>query len=104
MLSQRGGVLSPHHRKFWADNGFLILPGFADETELEAVKKLLVKVWEERPPNVVVDDLVTGVRGYIRDVATEPDSHYYKVNDLYLDYAEVRQLALAERIAAVLTE
>jgi len=98
------GLLSPQQRKFWSDNGFLVLPGFAADRDVYAVKNLLSRIWEERPPTVVVDDLVTGVRARIADVDTGPDIHSFKVNDLYLEFDEVRRLALGDSIGAILAE
>jgi ectoine hydroxylase-related dioxygenase (phytanoyl-CoA dioxygenase family) len=97
-------VLDDQQRKFWRDHGFLVLPGFALDEDLEAVRSLLGRIWEERPPGIVVDDLITGSRTYLKDVNRRAEQHSFKVNDLYLEYDIVRRLSMGDRIAAVLGE
>jgi len=82
-------VLSPQDRKFWTDHGFLVLPGFAADSDLGAVNRLLLKVWEERPSNVVVDDLITVSPNWIGVLGTAS-----KLNDAISD---VRRLVLNEQ-------
>jgi phytanoyl-CoA hydroxylase len=98
------GVLTPQQRKYWADHGFLVLPGFAADQDLAAVRQLLSHIWETRAPRIVVDDLDTGIRSELKDVLAGSENHTFKVNDLYLEFDEVRRLSLGDRIAAVLAE
>lgn len=97
-------MLTPQQKKFWADNGFLVLPGFAADDDLESVQKLLRHIWDVRAPRIVVDDLVTGARVLLRDAEFGPDTHTFKVNDLYLEYDQIRRLSLGDRIAPILGE
>jgi ectoine hydroxylase-related dioxygenase (phytanoyl-CoA dioxygenase family) len=97
-------VLTAQQRRFWADNGFLVLPGFAADEDLEAVRKLLHRIWEIRAPRIVVDDLMTGARVLLQDSEFGVDAHSFKVNDLYLEFDEVRRLSLGGRITSVLGE
>ena len=97
-------MLTPQQKKFWADNGFLVLPGFAADQDLEAVQRLVHHIWEVRHPKIVVDDLATGRRILLPDAEFGPDLHSFKVNDLYLEFEEVRKLSVGERTAAVLGE
>jgi hypothetical protein len=67
-------------------------------------QKLLHHIWDVRAPRIAVDDLVTGARVLLQDADFGPDTHSFKVNDLYLEFEEVRRLSLGERIASVMAE
>lgn len=90
-------------RAFWDANGYLVLPGFYDDAALEAVEADVARSWSERAPRIVVDDLVDGRRSRLADV--DPDArrnHRFKTNDLYLESAAVRGLALNPRLTPIL--
>lgn len=97
-------MLTPQQKKFWADNGFLVLPGFAADEDLASVQRLLRHIWDARVPRIVVDDLDTGARVLLQDSEFGPGAHTFKVNDLYLEFEEVRRLSLGNRIAVILGE
>jgi len=90
-------------RTHWRDEGFLVLPGFFSDEEVDAVTGAVDRTWATRPYEVTVDDLVSGARTHASQVTDhDRDHHTFKVNDLYLAWSEVRQVALSERLGAVL--
>lgn len=94
-------ILGRARAAHWTDNGFLVLPGFVSDDDVTALSDTVDRAWAQQPRQVVVDDLVTGRRTRIADA--DPD-HHFKVNDLYLDDARVREIALSERLGAVLAQ
>jgi hypothetical protein len=99
-------ILTSEQKAFWFDNGYLILPGFFSENLnlIEAVVNLHEKLWQECPDYVVVDDLETHRRCFMTSLSEAEKKHKFKVNDLYLNYKEVRDLSLNERLVDTLSE
>ena len=98
-------VIGGRRRAFWDDNGFLVLPGFFDDDECEAVTSAADRVWQERPADVVVDDLVTNRRCRAADVSDDDArDHRFKLNDLYLSDKRLRDATISERVGMVLEE
>lgn len=97
-------IVTAQQRSFWDDHGFLVVPGFFEDVETETIARALERSWTEPTSTLVVDDLVTGRRQRAIEVAPEDRSHPFKVNDLYLELDEVRQICLSERIGGILTE
>lgn len=89
----------------WNARGVLILPRFHADAEIEAVRADYRALWHEGRARVTVDDMDTGRRMRMRDVSTDArKSHRFKVNDLYLEQASVRHLALNDRLVPMLTK
>lgn len=97
-------IIGAQRRKFWEDNGFLVLPGFFDDAEVDTVRRVYDRAWENPTDTVVVDDLVTGRRSRINDLDPDQHRHRFKVNDLYLTEEAIRAVVLSERIGMVLEE
>jgi phytanoyl-CoA hydroxylase len=97
-------VLGQQRLKFWDDNGFLVLPGFFDESDIAAVDAGVEHAWRDLPDDIVVDDLVTDRRCRITKLSDDEKRHRFKVNDLYLIDAPLREAALSERLGMVLSE
>jgi phytanoyl-CoA hydroxylase len=97
-------VLGQNRKRFWNDNGFLVLPGFFEEHEITAVDAATDRAWRDLPDEVVVDDLVTNRRCRIGRLSADEKQHRFKVNDLYLVDRGLREAALSERIGMVLAE
>lgn len=92
-------------RQHWEDHGFLALPKFYSDAELDAAQGAIDQIWAVKAPRIVVDDLVTGQRSRLMDVEEQRRrEHRFKVNDLYLECEEIRRLALNERIEPILHE
>ncbi|NML34287.1 phytanoyl-CoA dioxygenase family protein [Paraburkholderia antibiotica] len=86
-------------------NGFAILPGFYSAQQIDAVVDSIAKRKLERPMNVTIDLLDTGERSLLGLLTPkEIETRRMKINDLYLDMTDVRELALSERIAPVLQQ
>ena len=89
--------------KQWQENGYVVLPKFYSGKEIEAAEAALSKAWKDPASRVVVDDLNLDRRLRIRDVGPDArENHRFKVNDLYLEYPEVRRLALNTRLTPTL--
>lgn len=89
----------------WDRDGYLKLPMFYSEAEIDAVNQLYAAAWADGADRVVVDDLMTGKRLRMRDVSEDDKLHHrFKVNDLYLEIPSIRALALNDRLAPILEE
>lgn len=87
----------------WNARGALVLPAFYDDAEIDAVLADYQAVWRDGRAGITVDNMDTGQRMRLRDVSTNArKSHRFKVNDLYLEQASVRHLALNERLVPLL--
>jgi ectoine hydroxylase-related dioxygenase (phytanoyl-CoA dioxygenase family) len=87
----------------WETNGFLILPGFFRPDQVAAIDAAEAQAWAKRHPEVVVDDLATHQRRKLCRVSeADRREHIFKVNDLYLCSAALRDVAMHPRLAAIL--
>jgi phytanoyl-CoA hydroxylase len=90
-------------REFFEQNGYLALEGFCTDDEVEAIQRAYRQAWAASPSSIVVDNLVTGRRCRMNQLSEdEKDVPFYKVNDLYLEFEEVRNVVLGQRISAIL--
>jgi len=89
----------------WDARGVLVLRRFLDAGEIEAALSDYRAIWNEGRARVTVDDMDTGRRMRLRDVSADArESHRFKVNDLYLEQASVRRLALNDRLVPLLQQ
>ncbi|TAN04780.1 MAG: hypothetical protein EPN36_06945 [Rhodanobacteraceae bacterium] len=89
----------------WDARGVLALPSFCNDAEVDAVLADYRAIWRDGHARVTVDDMDVDRRMRLRDVPTDARaSHRFKVNDLYLEQASVRRLALDDRMAALLQQ
>lgn len=89
--------------KAWEARGYLVLPEFFDDAEIQAVLADYQGAWNDRRSSVTVDDMDMAMRMRMRDVSeTARRTHRFKVNDLYLEQSSVRHLALNTRLVPVL--
>lgn len=95
-------MLNIEQKKFWDENGYLILPGFFSENAIERVVRFYKRLWKQCPDCVVVDDLETARRCFMSSLSEEEKKHRFKVNDLYLNYEEVRSLSLNQNLVQIL--
>lgn len=95
-------MLTREQQQFWDENGYLVLPAFFSHAEVDRVNKLHKRLWKESPNNVVVDDIDTNRRCYMSALSKKEKKHRCKVNDLYLNYEEVRSLSLNEQLVEIL--
>lgn len=97
-------MLTQQQKHFWDENGYLILPAFFSEEAIDQVIKLHEHLWRTCPNNVVVDDIETHRRCYMSALSEEEKKHRCKINDLYLNYQEIRSLSLDEQLVEILDE
>ncbi|MBN8756771.1 MULTISPECIES: phytanoyl-CoA dioxygenase family protein [Variovorax] len=89
--------------KKWREDGYVVLPRFYSDEEIDAAEAALTRAWRDPLSRVVVDDLNVDQRLRIRDVdPAAREAHRFKVNDLYLEYPEVRRLALNAKLTPTL--
>jgi len=89
----------------WNARGVLVLPKFYTDAEIDAVLAGYRSLWSEGRARVTVDDMDLARRMRLRDVSADArESHRFKVNDLYLEQAPVRHLALNERLVPLLQQ
>lgn len=87
----------------WNARGVVVLPRFYADAEIDAVRADYRALWDAGRARVTVDDMNLDRRLRLRDVAADARrSHRFKVNDLYLEQASVRHLALNDRLVPVL--
>ncbi|HKZ09734.1 MAG TPA: phytanoyl-CoA dioxygenase family protein [Rhodanobacteraceae bacterium] len=87
----------------WNARGVLVLPKFYADAEIDKVLADYRALWKEGRARVTVDDMDLARRMRLRDVSADARaSHRFKVNDLYLEQASVRRLALNDRLAPLL--
>jgi phytanoyl-CoA hydroxylase len=96
--------LSAKQRKSFSEDGFLVIPGFFSEAELDTATDAYDSVWRDLPPDVVVDTGVTNRRVRIKELTDEERTQSFKINDLYLRDEPLRQSLLSARLGAILTE
>lgn len=94
-------------KKFWEENGYLILKGFFPRSEVEAVNALVERRMAD--PSAFGQATVDALHGEHvgkRFRAVEAPGEVFagpiKINDLFLDEPQVRNLALSERLTKVL--
>ncbi|HEY9809793.1 MAG TPA: phytanoyl-CoA dioxygenase family protein [Halomicronema sp.] len=97
-------MLTNQQKIFWEENGYLVLPNFFSSDEIDRVVQLHQRLWQECPSNVVVDDMDTNRRCYMISLSEEEKKHRFKVNDLYINYEEIRDLSLNKRLGDILGE
>lgn len=96
--------LTAEQRRFWEENGFLILPSFVSDESVAAVLRLHAHVWRTRPSHVIVDNLAVGGRSSMDRLTEGAQAQPHKINDLYLSFPEIRSLALDRRLTPILAE
>ena len=97
--------LTGEQRAGWEQNGYLIVPRFFADSEVEAIQSCYHRAWEEARTSVVVDNLASGRRCRMSQLSEEEkQTPFFKVSDLYLEFEEVRQVVLGEKISRIMAE
>lgn len=96
---QQVSSLSPEEFQLWQQNGYLILRRFFRPEQVEKVNTLVDALWQERASHSnLTADIFIGTpqerRVLLRDAPDESRQLPYKLNDLFLEVAEVRHLIL----------
>lgn len=98
------GALSAEQRSFWDENGYLILPGFYRDEQIDELDTVTDWMWHEKPRSVTVDHTVTMDRMRFCDVDGARNGNRLKLNDLFLLSETVRSTALEPRVTPMLGE
>lgn len=86
-------------------DGFAVLPSFYDAKQIDDVLDRIQQRLIQRPLNVTIDLLDTGERTALGLLTREEVlNRRMKINDLFLDMPEVRELALSQKIVPTLNE
>lgn len=99
--------LTRQQKSFWEKKGYLILPAFFPRAEVEAVNAIVERRMADPASfgQATVDALHgehIGKRFRAVEAPRDVFSGPIKINDLFLDEPEVRNLALSERLTAIL--
>lgn len=92
----------------WERDGYVILRRFFSMEQVDAVNALIDRLWSERAeltaPITIDTELETERtrRRLLRDTPAEARRLPYKINDLYLEYGLIRDMALAPELCDVL--
>lgn len=103
-------VLTAEQRKFWDDNGYLVLPRHFTAEKIRSMNALVDDVWasSRKTPRQTVVDIFIGTerekRARINDAPLEARGLPYKLNDMFLESEEVREMVLEERLTGILAE
>lgn len=87
----------------WQEQGFLTLPAFYGADEVARVDNVVKRVWTNKTSSVVVDNLISRRRSRVADLSDEERRQPFKVNDLFLDFEEIRRISLKEEMVRILT-
>jgi ectoine hydroxylase-related dioxygenase (phytanoyl-CoA dioxygenase family) len=94
--------LTAEQRASWDVNGFLVLRGAYDKSQVDAMEDVMQWMWRERPQALVVDDTTKNVRSRLCSITSDRGSSRLKLNDLYLLSQTVRSFALHPAVVGVL--
>lgn len=90
-------------KKSFDREGFAVLPNFYSEEQIDAALALIQDKKSERSLQITVDLLDTGERTSLGLLTrAEVSNRRMKVNDLFLDMPEVRELALSKPLVPTL--
>lgn len=101
-------ALTPAQRRFWDEQGYLVLPGFFSRDRVNEINLLVDTLWKRRKSDggpLVIDvfiDTPKEKRMYFKDAPDDARQQPYKLNDLFLEYEQIRQFVLAPELTAIL--
>jgi phytanoyl-CoA hydroxylase len=103
-------ILTAEHRRSWEEDGFLVLKSFFDPGQVESINRVIDSLWKNRaacPPKVETDifiDTPQERRIPFREAPESARSVPYKLNNLYIQFEEIRRLSLDPGLSAILQE
>ncbi|MEY3902732.1 MAG: hypothetical protein RL189_2038, partial [Pseudomonadota bacterium] len=103
-------VLNQAQRVFFEENGYLILEGFYPTSEVDDFLRAIDDLWVQSrkgSTNIVVDIFTETPNQRRVKLSDAPyDARYapHKLNDLFLEYQNVRDFVLNQAMGAILTE
>lgn len=102
--------LSTEQKQFWEDNGYILLKGHYSSDEIDSINALIDSLWKSRKKldaSYVIDVFVGSEderRVYFADAPKNARFKPYKLNDLYLSQAPVRNMVAGPQLAPILAE
>lgn len=102
--------LTREQRQHWEEKGFLILPQHFSIDQINSINNIVDECWKKsRTAKVetVADIYVErpdAKRVKLHDAPADARNYCYKLNDLFLEYDAVRNLALDPRLASAISE
>ena len=106
---RRVSWLTDEDYAFWEKNGYLVLSHFFNSERLNAINRLVDEVWKNRaknPDNPLIADIFIdtnqGRRAFLKDAPDDAKKSPYKLNDLFLEFEEIRALILDFELCKVL--
>lgn len=102
-------TLTAEDLNFWNENGYLVLKSFFDPQQVEKISSVVDQTWASRakdPNNPLVADIFIGTerekRILLKDAPDDAKQLPYKLNDLFLESEEVRNLILNSELCEIL--
>jgi ectoine hydroxylase-related dioxygenase (phytanoyl-CoA dioxygenase family) len=101
--------LTKEQKRFWEENGYLVLAGLFQPDEVQAVNQIVDRVVKDPKAagNATIDVIhgpYVGKRFRAAETPLEALNGPIKINDLFLELPEVRHLALNKRLTGILSE
>ncbi len=101
--------MKQEQKDFWDENGYLVIPGFYSAEQVSDINAHIELLWQHRKElncPVTVDEYIgtdRKKRSLFNQVSESIREQPYKINDLYLASAEIRDLVLNPEIAQMLS-
>ena len=106
--SSSNPMLTEDQLKSWDENGFLVLEKFFSDDRINGVNKLIDELWNKRKDSNLVIDAFIGTdkerRMKFADAEDVVRNEPYKLNDLFLEYKEVRDLVLDPKLCLAMAD
>ena len=103
-----GPVLTEDQLRFWNENGYLVLENFFPDNRIDRVNALIDEIWQNRKDSQLVIDAFIGTdrekRMSFAETGEEVRKEPYKLNDLFLEYDDVRDLVLDEKLCRIMAD
>jgi phytanoyl-CoA hydroxylase len=100
--------LSLQELEHWHQKGYLVLRNCFSKAQMSTARKFLEQLWVDRPSLTVDAYLGTKHPDSGRQIFSKVDknakNYVYKLNDAYLEFSYVRDLALNDRITSTLNQ
>ena len=102
-------ILSDDQRQSWRDGGYVVLEKFFSDQEINKYSNVVDQFWQESrsADSNITTDIFLGPKEKRVKLHQAPDeARYqpYKMNDLYLESQQIRELILSDQLSAILSE
>jgi phytanoyl-CoA hydroxylase len=100
--------LAEHELRHWEQHGFVVLKKCFSKNQMSQACDFLEQLWNERP-SLTIDTYLENKhpdagRQVFSQVPNEAKNSVYKLNDAYLEFGYIRDLALNDRITTTLSQ